>query len=165
MSCNCINDWFEVGLDSLNPSTIVLRDLSDWTDKSGQGQYTLTVEIDHSSRKFPVTLTQGGSTVISFKEVHGFEGCFPNSFVCISCEVCGVGYRKYLPLLGQLDCKLDELVAKSSNPKELQTALYLRGLRESLTAAIKFQKIPTARSLFTQLNAKLKNQHCGNCPN
>jgi len=170
MSCACIkHSGFDIHIDHRDCKTIILDDQSDWTGplplhKPEELEVKVSIQSQGITDK-TVWIKTDKRNVLTSVDLFGTSEpvCLPNDIYCFEVFNCGVSIKISRAYLCDLDCKIEELIAKSKTPKEEQEYFKLRNRLKTVHSLVKRGLTMQGQDYLDELKRDIKDKNCESC--
>lgn len=165
MECSCIRGTFDIYVETLGCSTILLEDLSDWMKED---YYTLptsfTIDVLGPGKKstFPLTVYTDRRNKFSPSDFGQGGKYFLDGIYCFSVTSCGVKYQTNKAITCAIDCCLDDLISKLKPEDDTTDITRIKYLAEAIHNNTDLGKLKKANELYDIVQKFLRRLNC-NC--
>lgn len=162
--CACLRNDFNLYVTHSDCRYMIIEDQSDWMSEEGYSKPdTLPVKITNleTGQSMKVDVYTSSRTRISFSNFFG--NCIPDGLYCFECVNCGISYKINRPYLCNVQCKVDELLAKARTQDQLNEVSKLQLMIDTIIIDTRIGKLEKATETFSLLNKRLNHLTCPSC--
>lgn len=164
--CACLQNDFNLHISHTDCTRMVVEDQSEWMSVEGyEKPDIIPVKVTNLSTGHELSqeIYTKQRTLLSLGGSSQPSSCIPDGIYCFECVNCGSNYRINRPYLCNVQCKVDELLAKAKTQDDKDVVTKLQLMIDSIVIDTRIGKIQKASETFKLLNKRLIHLTCHSC--